>query len=760
MKSILMALILVSAGTASVAGLSLGVPDDLVKGLPRLGGTPDDAFSASDARALPTLSKRPRVEPVQADKAEAASTAVEVAQAETGQTSGQTTGQTSGQTSDQPEAAAGTETRQAQVTVDESALRYFAARGDTARLNAEIARLRALYPTWMPPENPLAVPVNEDRQLEEMWALYSQSRYADVRAAIAKRQQEDPQWTPPADLVERLDVAEKRAELVTASNEKRNEDVVRLGAETPSLLTCMDADVLWRVAEAFVRTDRVQRAKDAYGYMLDNCTEAPIRIATVQKASTLLGYADMQDLLARERAGADGVMEFETIRNDLARRFVAEADEDTSITVAPNYLKLVEKLVADEGLASDALLLGWYHLRREQNAAAEPYFRKARAIEDSAPASQGLALILLARKLPLEAEDVMYAWRTTNDQAMQTYLAATTNLLAMDPPPRLEPKVLNRIAEVTLERKHPETGEQFGWYALAMNQPQTAEEWFALVLKWKTDYEPAAYGLAVARLRLEDREGLAAVKQAWSSRSERVAKLGEDDAQDDGGPAARGGQRRSDIEPAEEVRGARTERRVAVRERVERVERVAMAPQRTVRTVRRPQGAGCRTTRDPSGLPPAAALSLGWCLMEINRPLEAAQAFETALRGGGRTQSDAAYGQSLAYLRAGLTSDAAVAATKAQLDGRRGAELQSAILADRAVSSFRAQRYRETIGYLDQRSQFRPEPTDLMVLRAYSYKSLGMRADAFRLLEALSETGRQDAIRALAEMRAERDGRQ
>ncbi|MGQ3209900.1 cellulose synthase [Shinella sp.] len=715
MKSILMALVLVSAGAASVAGVSFGVPDDMMKGLPRLG--PDTQGAATGGEDAQSLSvKRPRVE---------------LAQAGTGQA--QTT--------------PAVETTQNKPVVDESALRYFAARGDTARLNAEIARLRTLYPTWIPPENPLAVPVNEDKQLEDMWALYSQSRYADVRAAIAKRQQEDPQWTPPADLVDRLAVAEKRAELVAASNAGRSEDVVRLGAETPSLLTCSDADVLWRVAEAFVKTDRVQRAKDTYGYMLANCTDGPIRLASVQKASTLLSYADMQDLLALERTGPDGVKEFDPIRADLARRFVGEGDEDATLTVAPAYLKIVEKLVADEGLASDALLLGWYHLRRDQNAAAEPFFRKARAVEDSASASQGLALILLARKMPAEAEDVMYAWRTSSDQAMQTYLAATTNLLALDPPKKIDGKVLNRIAQVTLEEKHPETGEQFGWYALAMDQPTTAEEWFALVLKWKADYEPAAYGLGVARLRLEDEAGLAAVKQAWAGRSERIARLGERDTTDDAAPVLR----------EREPRIVRTQRRVPVREVVEEV---SERPQRTARTTRRAGGStDCRSTRDPRGLAPASALSLGWCLMEINRPLEAAQAFEAALSGEGRTRSDAAYGQSLAYLRAGLTSDAAVAATRAKLDRSRGAELQLAILSDRAVSSFRAGRYREALVYLDQRAHLRAEPTDLMVMRGYAYKNLGMRDDALRLFEALGETGQRDAVRALAEMRNERDGR-
>ena len=163
MKAVLLALVVASAGAAGVAGLSFGLPDGLSKGLPRLGAGSGGAASVS------------------ADEASGASgqTRFEMVQADTGATSA-------------------VETSQRRVVVDESALRYFAARGDTARLNAEIARLRALYPTWTPPENPLAVPVNEDRQLEEMWALYSQARYADVRAAIERRRTEDPQWTPPA----------------------------------------------------------------------------------------------------------------------------------------------------------------------------------------------------------------------------------------------------------------------------------------------------------------------------------------------------------------------------------------------------------------------------------------------------------------------------------------------------------------------------------------------------------------------------------
>ena len=260
------------------------------------------------------------------------------------------------------------------ATVDESALRYFASRGDTARLQAEISRLKALYPDWVPPKDPLAVPQNEDKQLETMWDLYAQSRYAEVRKAIAERQTAEPAWKPPADLIDRLTVAEARARLINASDLKQYDTVVRIGSETPSLLTCSEVDVLWRVAEAFFRTDKAQRATDAYGYILNNCQNAAERLATVQKAAAILPSKSVEDLLAKEKTAPDGTMEFDSIRDDLARRFVAEANADGKIVVPPQYLSRIERLAETGGLASDALLLGWYYLPRGDMEAAEKWF--------------------------------------------------------------------------------------------------------------------------------------------------------------------------------------------------------------------------------------------------------------------------------------------------------------------------------------------------------------------------------------------------
>ncbi|NLS20198.1 cellulose synthase [Rhizobium sp. P40RR-XXII] len=670
--------------------------------------------------------------------------------------------------------------------VDESALRYFASRGDKARLQAEISRLQALYPNWTPPADPLAVPQNGDKQLEAMWQLYSEGRYAEVRKAISDRQTAETGWQPPADLLERLNIAEARTRLVNASDLKQYATVIDVGANTPSLLTCSDIDVLWRVAEAFIRTDRAARGEDAYKYVLKACTNPQERLATIQKAAGLLPYRAMQDLLALERPDGNGGREFDSIRTDLARRFVAQGNEDPKLTVAQDYLSQVERIARSQGLASDDTLLGWYYLRRGNYSDAGQWFKAAHEKDDSATISQGLALVLIADHKPQEAEDAMYKWRNESKDAMATYLAATANLMALQPPANLGEDVLQRVAAEIVKEKYVPTAQQFGWYARTLNQPQAAARWFETALRWKPDDEPSAYGLAITRNQLNDRQGVAEVQRLWAGRSQRIAVLGEPAQRSPtSAPLPSPNQTAQPTEQASSQTPPQTTPQGSAQYALPATPQVAaqvpaaqpsanapiaaqpVVPGRRIPPVeyaepetrtRAParaarQPSGCTTTVNAELLTPANALSRGWCLMNLNRPMEAVEAFGVALNNTDpKSREEAAYGQSLAYLRAGLANNAAAAATKAPMNHQRAAELQVAILSDRALSAFSSKRYHETLLYLDQRAQLQQERVDLMVLRGYCYLNLKMYDDAELIFTAVAATGNRDGSRGLRDL--------
>lgn len=663
--------------------------------------------------------------------------------------------------------------------VDESALRYFASRGDKARLQAEISRLQTLYPNWKPPADPLAIPQNSDKQLEAMWQLYSEGRYAELRKAIADRQTAEAGWQPPADLLERLEIAEARTRLTNASDLKQYATVIDIGSKTPSLLTCSDIDILWRVAEAFIRTDRAARGQDAYKYILRSCANPQERLATIQKASALLSYQPMQDLLALEKPDGNGGREFDSIRTDLARRFVAQGNDDPKLTVAQDYLSQIERVARSQGLASDDSLLGWYYLRRSNYSDAEQWFHAAHDKEDSATISQGLALVLIAGHKPQEAEEVMYKWRNESKDAMATYLAATANLMALQPPPNLSEDVLGRMASELVKQKYVPTAQQFGWYARSLNQPAAAARWFETALRWKPDDEPSAYGLAITRNQLNDRQGVAEVQRLWAGRSQRIAVLGEPTPRTTtSAPLPSPNQTAQTVPPLTQQQPLQTAPQTAPQVAPQvpaaqpdlnaqtTVEPVAPArrtapveyaqPETRARTAARAtrQPAGCTTTISAELLTPANALSRGWCLMNLKRPMEAVEAFGVALNNTDpKSREEAAYGQSLAYLRAGLANNAAVAATKAPMNHQRAAELQVAILSDRALSAFTGKRYQETLLYLDQRAQLQQERVDLMVLRGYCYLNLKMYDDAQRVFTAVAATGNRDGNRGLRDLR-------
>lgn len=696
--------------------------------------------------------------------------------------------------------------------VDESALRYFARTGDQRRLDAEMSRLKLLYPDWIPPANPAAPEVYVDPELERMWQLFAAEEYAEVRAAIAERRASEPDWEPPAALIELLDEADARVRLVNASNAKQWNTVIDTAAAEPSLLTCAYVDVLWRVAEAFANTDRVPRAKDTYAYILTNCDNPQERVATVEKAMDVLPADALPALLAFERGD-----EFATVNDLLLRRRVSVTSQNPELVSPPEDLERLGVL-AETGDAADALLLGWYYYRHKEPRKALDWFDKARQRDpNSAKAVEGYTLSLIDLGRFGDAEAASFDWRDKSEDNLAAYLIAAVGLLATDPPARIAEPVLQRMAEVIVREKSLQGAEQMGWYAYNLGQIRTASRWFETVLRWDPAYEPGAYGLAVVRWAMKDVATVNAIKRDWAATSQRIADIGRPgqtglrgsrpidvivDAPS-GAPAPSYRDRPvwvplsdapravgrevvvEDVAPArpyaEPVYSDRsyaeapyvaplpTEQPYVSRTTVEQpyVDQPYVQPpgggtyvEAPVAVVEAPVASGgggsrrgdCGTMSTPTrSLSPSAALTRGWCLMDLNRPVEAAAAFDVALGSSSvKTRSDAAYGASLANLRSGVTDKAWVASASAPMTQKQQTELNLTILSQQASAAYTDGRYIEAIVALDERARLAPEQNDLMVLRGWSYFKLGRLAEAKRIFEAAAQTGFPEAQSGLA----------
>ena len=630
--------------------------------------------------------------------------------------------------------------------VDETALRYFATQGDTRRYEAELARLRALYPEWRPSTDPASQGQAGDPELERMWRLFAEGKYGEIRAAIVQRGSADPSWRAPADLIAQLDAAEARQRLVNASNARQWEQVIRLGTETPALLTCASVDALWRVAEAFVQTGKPERARDAYAYVLTNCTNPAERAGTMQKALATLPEALVDALLAQERQN-----EFASIRDEIARRHIGKAADDPTQKATAAEIQRIEALANAATTPNDAILLGFYTLHHDEPAKAATWFQTALARNGGAKAAEGAVLALGATKKYQEAETLGAQWLEAGAANRKAYLDVITALLTQEPPPRLDRTVVERIARAVGQDKYAPGAGALGWYAYNAGQTAPAGTWFETALSWDRNYEPAAYGLALVRERQRDQAGLRALVSEWGSRSQRIAEV---------------------LNPRRARPAATTERPVEIRD-VPRPEAAAepigQRPAPTVRTRRespvereemaatgraaapRPVGGNCG-----NGSSGAAALQRGWCLLNLKRPVAAAQAFEAARRSGdAEVAADAATGLTYAKIQQGLTSEAAAAAGATNLPPARRRELATLLLSERFYAQYEAKDFNGALLTLTERRRHAPETTDLMLMRGWAYFNLGRYDDAGRIFETLYKVNRSSE--ALSGITAIRD---
>ncbi|MGA0560839.1 hypothetical protein ACO2RV_00220 [Ancylobacter sp. VNQ12] len=411
----------------------------------------------------------------------------------------------------------------ARPKVDETALRYFASQGDTRRLEAEIARLRALYPEWSPPAD-LFGP-QTDTELERMWKLYADGKYSDVRSAIAARQAADPAWDPPADLIARLNESETRQRLINASDAQQWSTVLRLATETPGVLTCSNVDILWRVAEAFSKTNQLPRALDAYTYVLTNCNDPNERLATMQKAIPLLTDEQIAKLMELERKDADDKPEFDVLRDDLIRRRMGKAAENPEFSVPDHDIKRMEELSRQSTTPGDPLLLGWYLFRHDEAQRALEWFKLALDRKGGPKSAEGYVLALNFLGRALEAEPIAYEWRDSAPENNKAYLDVVISLLTADPPPVLDEIVLSRFSPVVMRDKYVPGAQALGWYAYNTGQIVTSQSWFETALTWDPNDEPSAYGLSLTFWRLGDQARLMAMVRSWGPRSERIVAL-------------------------------------------------------------------------------------------------------------------------------------------------------------------------------------------------------------------------------------------
>ncbi|MDP4022412.1 hypothetical protein Q8W71_07245 [Methylobacterium sp. NEAU 140] len=385
--------------------------------------------------------------------------------------------------------------------VDESGLRYYAAQHQTARVQAEIARLKRRYPNWTVPTDLDTLKPSPPEEAP-LWDLFTAGRIDDVRAAIAARESADPEWRPSEDLTRKLNRSTLRGEIKAAERDGDWKEILARVRSVPGALRDLDLDIAWLVAEAYARTGDIAQATAAYRTILAGQTESALRLATVQKALANLPIGQVESLLALGQQAADGTSEFRALRFDIARaRIAAFLHDEPAGRVDAAELAALGEQVRKAGVADQMSLLGWYAYRRRQFAEALDWFKAAIARGGDARTATGLALALRALGQEREAEEVAYAWRGPSVSNTALYLDMVGQRLAQGDG-SVDAARLDRFAKLVLATSSGEGAQALGWYAYNACQFDAALDWFRRAAAWKPA-EGAILGEALTLNRLK-----------------------------------------------------------------------------------------------------------------------------------------------------------------------------------------------------------------------------------------------------------------
>ncbi|WP_457798885.1 hypothetical protein [Methylocystis sp. S23] len=411
------------------------------------------------------------------------------------------------------------------VGPDDFALRYYASLRQTARVNAELARLHALYPSYEPPQDLYEAPASNAIDEEPFWALYSADKIDELKAAIEAKEREIPGWKPSADLAAKLRRKELRLKISSLWKADKILDLVDyLRREDTSDLQD-EVDILWTIAEAYARAKQNEDAVNMFKRILTSTKDPHIRVATIQKALGSLRMADVETLLAAVPGASQGAGEFAQIAIDITRaRMAAFLHDERSEEVPPADVAKFEAYAKNSKDANQIGLVAWYDYKRRDFNAALDWFKLAIQHDGDAMIAHGLAHSLRALNMKREAEEVAYAWREPLTNNMILFLDLLETDLTREVPPYIEADRLARYAKVTMEASSGEGAQALAWYAYNSCQWEAARFWFERAVAWFPK-DATVYGYALAQKRLKNEKGLYELANRYDGLFAKVVEI-------------------------------------------------------------------------------------------------------------------------------------------------------------------------------------------------------------------------------------------
>jgi cellulose synthase operon protein C len=179
---------------------------------------------------------------------------------------------------------------------DLKALVFYLQQGDQQSADAELRRLRAAFPDWVPPADlgslQTGVPASET---DVIWRRIEKGDLAGARAEIARVQADYPTWTVPDDMSRLIATASAQAEFDAAFARGDLAAAQDAARATPGILVCDRVNNAWSLATLQIAAGLTDAALATYKGVLAACSEGSSIVSTLEKAN---------DITTEEQLGA------------------------------------------------------------------------------------------------------------------------------------------------------------------------------------------------------------------------------------------------------------------------------------------------------------------------------------------------------------------------------------------------------------------------------------------------------------------------
>lgn len=359
------------------------------------------------------------------------------------------------------------------------ALNFYMQQQDTKAIEAELRRLQLKYPQWTPPQDLSRVGSTvPSTEIDTFYRHVAEGRFDQARETLAQARQDYPEWDPPAEMTDLIEIAEGQALLDAALGEGNLANALQIVGSAPGLLRCDRINNAWRLADTQQAGGSDSDALGTYRAVLTACINEADLVATLEKADEVASEAELRALFAQ-----------------VMSRFPAQEER---------YSELLQRLLAGRGSTN--------------SAGASESAEVARPVRRSTTTSRSTKSTAPETRTPAVQAAAPQPSRTNPGPVQQSTTSSLDRMVsAGDWAGCMQSTAGSSVAAVVYQR---------GWCAYNLERPMEAVSAFRTALAGRleaTQRRDAAYGIALAYLKMKMPEEAARISAGTDfTRTQRV----------------------------------------------------------------------------------------------------------------------------------------------------------------------------------------------------------------------------------------------